>query len=224
MKDAIKRILKKDIKSLESLKKNNIYVEFDENNMLNAKALIVGPEDTLYEGVLLFFDITFPKNYPHIPPVLNYRSNNKIRIHPNIYVSGKVCLSILGTWNGPSWTSSMDLSCILLSLQSLLNNEPLKNEPGFENYNGPLIEQYNSIMEFNNIYTLFYKNTKNINPDFLIFQKYIKENYNKYKDKMISKINTKVIRKDNIKVPIYRLNVNIDYDLLLSKLNKFDIN
>ena len=74
--------------------------------------------------MVYFFTIEFPSNYPHIPPTLKYISRSKVRIHPNIYVSGKVCLSILNTWKGPSWTSSMDISCVLLSLQSLLNNEP----------------------------------------------------------------------------------------------------
>ena len=223
MKDVIKRILKKDLKSIENLKKNNIFLEFDETNILRAKALIIGPENTLYEGSLLFFNIEFPNNYPHVPPILHYISRNKIRIHPNIYANGKVCLSILGTWSGPSWTSSMDISCVLLSLQSLLNDSPLNEEPGFEKYNGPLIDQYNSAMEFNNIYSLFYRNTKYIPDNFIIFQNEIYKNYNKYKLKNIEKINKKEKKKYNISMNIYKINIDIDYDILLNKLNKFDI-
>lgn len=26
-----------------------------------------------------------------------------VRFNPNLYVCGKVCLSLLGTWSGPAW-------------------------------------------------------------------------------------------------------------------------
>ena len=54
--------------------------------MLKAKAMIVGPKDSLYEYGFLFFNITFPKNYPFSPPDLHMYQGNNIRIHPNIYV------------------------------------------------------------------------------------------------------------------------------------------
>lgn len=59
-------------------------------------------------------------------------SNGTVRFNPNIYKNGKVCLSILGTWNGPSWSCAHTLSTVLLSIQSLLNDKPFHNEPGFE--------------------------------------------------------------------------------------------
>ena len=45
--NAIKRILKKDIKSIQTQKLNDlgIYVEFNESNMLEAVAMILGPPD-----------------------------------------------------------------------------------------------------------------------------------------------------------------------------------
>tara|TARA_Y100001958_G_scaffold159954_1_gene164629 strand:- start:4879 stop:5550 length:672 start_codon:yes stop_codon:yes gene_type:complete len=223
MKSAIKRIINKDIKSLEDLKKNKIYVEFDENNFLNAKALIIGPDDTIYENGLFFFNIEFPTNYPHTPPVLKYISRSKIRIHPNIYVSGKVCLSILGTWKGPSWTSSMDISCVLLSLQSLLNNEPLSHEPGFEKYSGPISEDYKSIVYYDNILSLFYRNTKYIMDEFIFFQNIIIDNFKNNKEKIINKLKEIENKELNISVNIYRINSKIDYNFLINKLNKFDL-
>ena len=62
------------------------YIQFEEDNFLNAKAMIVGPKDSLYEGGFLFFNIHFPKNYPFSPPDITYVSRNRIRIHPNLYV------------------------------------------------------------------------------------------------------------------------------------------
>ena len=127
---AIKRIINKDIKEIEkqNLKSLGIYINFNEENFLEAKAMVVGPKDTLYEGGFLFFNIKFPKNYPFSPPDISYVSRNNIRIHPNIYVGGnkngggKVCLSILGTWSGPKWTSIMDITTIFITIQSLLDN------------------------------------------------------------------------------------------------------
>ena len=66
-KSAIKRIISKDIKSIENNKLNDlgIFIEFDEENMLHARAIIIGPKDTIYEGGILFFKIFFPNNYPY---------------------------------------------------------------------------------------------------------------------------------------------------------------
>ena len=54
---ALQRILKIDLKSVEeqNLKSHGIYIEFDENDMTQAKAMIIGPEESLYEGWFLFF-------------------------------------------------------------------------------------------------------------------------------------------------------------------------
>ena len=45
--NALKRIVKKDIKEIKNQKLESlgIYVKFDEENMLNAKAMITGPKD-----------------------------------------------------------------------------------------------------------------------------------------------------------------------------------
>ena len=58
-KNAIKRIVNKDIKEInkQNLKSLGIYIEFNEDNLLEAKAMIIGPEGSLYEGGYLFFNI-----------------------------------------------------------------------------------------------------------------------------------------------------------------------
>ena len=43
-----------------------------------------------------------------------------------------MCLSILGTWDGPSWTPLCNLRAVLVSIQSLMNETPLQNEPGLQ--------------------------------------------------------------------------------------------
>ena len=127
-----KRIIK-DIENAETLKNHGIYIYYKEENIREVWALIVGPEDSAYEGGLLFFNIKFIDDYPFIPQRVTFLTHDgRTRFHPNLYVEGKVCLSILGTWAGPCWTSTMSLSTILLSIQGLLDNDPMKHEPGWD--------------------------------------------------------------------------------------------
>jgi ubiquitin-conjugating enzyme E2 Z len=131
---AVKRIFNDQIRlERESLNPHGIYHVFDENNLYSAKAMMIGPSDTPYENGYYFFDITFPENYPFSPPAVKFCSTDGyIRFNPNLYANGKVCLSVINTWAGPSWTSCQNLSSVLLSIQSLLNKHPLQNEPGYE--------------------------------------------------------------------------------------------
>ena len=72
--------------------------------------------------------------------VVHYHSGG-LRINPNLYNSGKVCLSLLGTWSGAAsqmWipTKSTMLQ-VLVSIQGLiLNQKPYFNEPGCERMAG----------------------------------------------------------------------------------------
>lgn len=78
--------------------------------------------------------LRFPPNYPFRPPRVRLMttSNGTVRFNPNLYKNGKVCLSILGTWQGPAWLPSQSLSSVLMSIQSLMNSNPYHNEPGHE--------------------------------------------------------------------------------------------
>jgi len=99
-------------------------------------ALIVGPPNTPYFGGFFFFEIKFPDDYPNKPPAIKLLTINKnIRFNPNLYENGKVCLSIIGTWDGPSWKPIMNIRLVLNSIMSLMGEYPLQNEPGFEKVN-----------------------------------------------------------------------------------------
>ena len=224
--NAIKRILSKDIKEIQKNKLNEmgIFIEFNEDDLLEAKAMIIGSDDSMYEGGILFFKIFFPTNYPFSPPDICYISRNRIRIHPNLYTRhhktghGKICLSILGTWSGPKWTSVMDISTVLITIQSILDNKPLLHEPGINN--ALLIQNYNKIVNYENILTLFLKNTFDIPDGFEIFYEEIKSNMNKYKEKIYTKIEKNIAIKETIKINIYNLNYLIDYNLLKEKFKE----
>lgn len=226
---SLKRILNKDIKEIENQKLNDlgIYIQFDEENMLKAKAMITGPKGSLYEYGFLFFNIDFPNNYPYSPPDVSYVSRNKVRIHPNLYVGshpsgfGKVCLSILGTWSGPKWTTIMDITSVLITIQSLLDENPLHHEPGQEKENGSINNYYNEVIRYETLNTLLIRNF--IDPPFgfeIFHEDMVKEISKINKDKITEEINYLIEKSGNnekiiISVPIYRINSSINYKKLL---------
>jgi len=103
------------------------------------RAVVFGPPGTPYEGIPFFFDIFLPADYPKVPPkMLYWAGTSQDRLNPNLYENGKVCLSLLGTWNGPGWDpKTSSILQLLLSVQALvLVEEPYYNEPGFEKLKG----------------------------------------------------------------------------------------
>ena len=110
-----------------------------DSDVRHVTALIIGPPGTPYEYGFFEFTLKFGSDYPSKPPKVDARTTNngRCRFNPNIYAGGKVCLSILGTWQGErpgeEWSSAQGLESILWSIQSLMSSNPYENEPGFEN-------------------------------------------------------------------------------------------
>lgn len=100
------------------------------------RCMVVGPPGTPYALVPFFFDLALPAEYPREPPLAHFHAHyvGNERLNPNLYVDGKVCLSLLGTWSGPAWDPQRStLLQVLVSLQGLvLVEEPYFNEPGHE--------------------------------------------------------------------------------------------
>jgi ubiquitin-protein ligase len=134
---ASRRVLKDIQRAQEELmQQQGIWYHMDETDITKGTAMIRGPPDTPYEACLLTFAIQFPSDYPFSPPKVSFlTSDGKTRFHPNLYVEGKVCLSILGTFSGPSWSGTQSLCSILLSILALLDNNPLAHEPAYANGN-----------------------------------------------------------------------------------------
>jgi len=132
-KFAQRRILS-DIREFKESNMTNVAIYHDETSIDTVYVAIVGTSDTVYEDGMYFYKFVFPPSYPFEPPTgtfLNWQ-NSHVRIHPNMYVNGKLCLSILGTWSGPSWTSAMTLTTIIITIQSIMTDNPLVNEPSFD--------------------------------------------------------------------------------------------
>jgi len=122
---------------------SSIFVRSDDDKSTLLSAIITGPEGTPYTGGVYEFDIYFPNRYPVVPPKVHFRTtgNGAVRFNPNLYQDGKVCLSLLGTWEGAQgeqWNADTStILQVLISIQSLiLCPEPYYNEPGFERQYG----------------------------------------------------------------------------------------
>lgn len=127
-----------------------IYYQHDDANMLRGYAMIFGPEKTPYQYGVYLFKFDFPDNYPQSPPKLTYMTQDgKTRFNPNLYVNGKVCLSILNTWRGEGWTSCQTIRSILMTLITVLNDAPLLNEPGIKRTHISF-DIYNTLITYKN--------------------------------------------------------------------------
>ena len=115
-----KRLTKEYQEILESPVENcNIAPTVD--NIYNWEGVLFGPEGTPYENGLFYLHINFPKDYPHIPPNIYFKT--KI-YHPNISHNGVICLDILKE----EWSPVLTISKVMLSLSSLLS-DPNPNDP-----------------------------------------------------------------------------------------------
>ncbi len=140
---------------------NAIFVRYDESKMDVMKAMIMGAEDTPYAHGAFLFDIYFDDTYPTTPPKVNLMTTggNKLRFNPNLYNSGYVCLSLLGTWSGgknETWSKdSSNLLQVLLSIQSLVMTEGvIFNEPNLERNHAIYKKQdvgYCNIVRYGNV-------------------------------------------------------------------------
>ena len=225
-KETIKRLVK-DIRGIikNPLVSNGIYYKHDDENMMRGYALIIGPEDTVYADGYYFFDIDYPADYPYRPPKVTFRTNqDRVRFHPNMYVSGKVCLSMLNTWRGEQWTSCQTISSILLTMCTLFTNNPLLNEPGIS-MGHPDIDKYNDIIEYKNIeiatLNIVAKHPSLHLPMFDLFRNVILEKFIENKERIKKRIDELTNTKTNqtITTRMYSMIFDLDYPQLVLQFN-----
>ena len=228
-KENIKRLLK-DVKEIfkNPLTEQGIYYIHDDDDMLKGYALIIGPSDTPYFGGNYFFEINYPTDYPHSPPKVKYCTNaENIRFNPNLYTSGKVCISLLNTWRGDQWTSCQTISTILLTLCTLLCKNPLLNEPNVSLKHVDM-NSYNEIIEFSNLniavcdilsrkYSVYLPFFENFYP---FVQKRFIENIDKLLEFAVKKNEQFKNQEINFKTGFYSMSINVDYNKVIQKLNE----
>lgn len=123
---------------------HGVYVRTWESRLDLFRVLFVGPEDTPYATAPFIMDFYLPTDYPHAPPQAFFHSwtgdsgmGGIGRVNPNLYEDGKICLSLLGTWEGnkvEGWNAAKStlLQVIVSLLGLVLVREPYFNEAGYE--------------------------------------------------------------------------------------------
>ena len=171
----------------------SIFFRADENNLSVCRVLITGPHGTPYDSGCYIFDIHLNSNYPTKCPSVWFINHHGKRFNPNLYNTGKVCLSLLGTWSGHQgemWNSETStLYQIFLSIQSLiLIEEPYFNEPGYERQIGSMHgntqnKKYNDIIR---LYTMKYSILDLLeNNNYPEFKEIIKTHFSLKKDRIL---------------------------------------
>jgi ubiquitin-conjugating enzyme E2 Z len=218
---AQKRIAK-DIKNYYQSDINSvgIYCHIDESNIQHINAMIIGPPDTPYANGFYLFSIDFPNDYPFSPPKVKFLTYEAgIRFNPNLYTNGKVCLSILGTWTGPGWTTCLNLNTVLLSIQSLLNENPLVNEPGFENEMGSKAQNYANVVSHANIKTATIKMLETPTHGFEVFKEIMIKHFIEHNDFYKKYIeDNKSKHTSNLHSEIYNMTTFCDIDYLETRI------
>lgn len=185
-------------------------------------ALIVGPSDTPYEHGFYFFDVQIPDNYPLQPPYVQFKtSDGRVRFNPNLYENGKVCLSILGTWQGPSWSSSCNLRTVLVSIQSLLNEHPIQNEPGHEKEKGENDQLYSEIIGYENIAVGVVRMLKQTPPKFAAFRPQMRRLFLKHFDGYLKTLERYQAKEgQSVQSPIWKFQVKYQTKSLVKELRE----
>ncbi|XP_075730869.1 ubiquitin-conjugating enzyme E2 Z [Rhipicephalus microplus] len=121
----------RDIAEMNADPLPGIFISPEEIDLTRIHAIVVGPQGTPYEGGFFHFFMKCPPNYPVVPPQVRIMTTDagRVRFNPNLYACGKVCLSILETFPGPAWSPVQNIGTVLISIQSLMNEEPYYNEP-----------------------------------------------------------------------------------------------
>ena len=84
----------------------------DANDMTKWEAIIIGPDDTDWQGGIFKMTVTFDNDYPQSPPKCQFITK---MFHPNIYENtGAICLDIL---QKNKWSPSYSCVEALLSIQ-----------------------------------------------------------------------------------------------------------
>ncbi|TNV75382.1 hypothetical protein FGO68_gene16034 [Halteria grandinella] len=97
----------------------------DDSNLLLWQASILGPTGTPYEGGLFILEIVYPTSYPFSPPKCTFKT--KI-YHPNINMSGGICIDLFeGEWS-PAFTTYWILMSIMCLMGDPNPDDPLVGE------------------------------------------------------------------------------------------------
>ncbi|KAK2948396.1 putative Ubiquitin-conjugating enzyme E2 G2 [Blattamonas nauphoetae] len=99
----------------------------NEKNLYEWEAYIRGPTETPFQNGVFRATLSFPRDYPMSPPKMKFTSK---LFHPNVFVDGNVCISILHPPGddpmgyekaSERWSPVQSVEKILLSVLSMLS-------------------------------------------------------------------------------------------------------
>eukprot|EP01026_Neomeris_dumetosa_P020345 TRINITY_DN181_c0_g2_i1.p2 TRINITY_DN181_c0_g2~~TRINITY_DN181_c0_g2_i1.p2 ORF type:complete len:154 (-),score=17.15 TRINITY_DN181_c0_g2_i1:270-731(-) len=96
-----------------------------EDNIRYFSVIILGPQQSPYQGGAFKLELFLPEDYPMAPPKVRFLT--KI-YHPNVDKLGRICLDILKD----KWSPALQIRTVLLSIQALLS-APNPDDPLAEN-------------------------------------------------------------------------------------------
>lgn len=87
-------------------------MEKNGENLFELRGVIVGPQDTVYEGGIFLLLIKPPKDYPFRPPKITFTT--KI-YHPNINQNGGIscCNLYCGSCSNRTWSPALTILSLL---------------------------------------------------------------------------------------------------------------
>lgn len=221
-----------DSKNIEKNKDNlnnqeGLYFKFNIDGAIFStkySMLIIGPDDSPYVGGFYLFESQFPDQYPYRPmKMTSITQGGAIRKHPNLYICGKCCFSFLGTWAGPPWTACQNPTTVGISMRSVLTNNPINNEPGWEKKNDARTELYENLIRYFNIRYGVIEILKKVLTSTSKYSEFkdeiigvFKKNYYTYKSE-INKFSH--LDKKDTASPVYSFTVHVDCDNLNKDLD-----
>lgn len=125
MSTPAKRRLMRDFKRMQLDAPSGVSASPLPDNVMSWNAVIIGPADTPFEDGTFKLVLQFDEQYPNKPPTVKFISE---MFHPNVYASGELCLDILQN----RWSPTYDVSSILTSIQSLLNDPNISSPANVE--------------------------------------------------------------------------------------------
>mmetsp|Transcript_19426 Transcript_19426/g.46979 ORF Transcript_19426/g.46979 Transcript_19426/m.46979 type:complete len:153 (+) Transcript_19426:42-500(+) len=111
-----KRRLIEDYKEIKKNKNFHLFSGPTESNLFKWSSIIIGPDNTAWKGGIVGLIMEFTEDYPETPPKIKFCNN--YFYHPNVYLSGELCLDILQN----RWSPVYTVTSLLSSIQSLLSD------------------------------------------------------------------------------------------------------
>lgn len=186
--------------------------------------MLIGQKDTPYFGGFYFFSVEFPEDYPFGPiKIRSLTQDGLTRFNPNMYLEGKVCLSILNTWHdGPQWSGVQTLESVLLVIMSdVLHGNPIINEPAYRDYkvDHPDAAIYNRILWHSNLHTAVCGMMKSPPAFATEFKEIMDKEFEKNYDGLVERAQAAVTHDGRTETSnIYRMTVKYAFGIAVEKL------